>query len=60
MTTFDPEQQLVVDLSSGNEIKGAVEVDMDTLHVAVVEKTYNGDVRRTLYLPAGIRIVRRR
>lgn len=49
-----------MDLSSGNEIKGAVEVDMDTLHVAVVEKTYNGDVRRTLYLPAGIRIVRRR
>lgn len=52
---------LVVDLRSGNEIKGAVAVDMDTLSVRIERSELDGTTKtEILTMPHGIRVVRRR
>jgi hypothetical protein len=56
----DPKTHLVVDMSSGMEVKNAVEVDENFTVVTVRRPTYDGDKFENLILPAGVKVVRRR
>jgi hypothetical protein len=60
MQPIDARAQMVVDLSDCSEIKGADAADLETNQVHVREITYSGEVHRTIHLPSGIKIVRRR
>jgi hypothetical protein len=60
MQTIDKQTQMVVDLTDYSEIKDAEAADLDTNQVSVREVTYAGEMRKTLTLPVGIRIVKRR
>jgi hypothetical protein len=51
---------MVVDLTTCSEILGAQSADIETGTVSVREMTYSGPVEKTIVLPVGIRIVRRR
>lgn len=60
MQAIDKTTQMVVDLRSFSEIKGAESVDLDAGQVSVREATYDGEVVvRTIHLPIGVKIVRR-
>jgi hypothetical protein len=60
MQPIDPKTQMVVDLSSCDEIVGAEAVDIDAGEVTVRELTYSGEVRRVVSMPGQVRVVRKR
>lgn len=60
MTQVD-EKHLVVDLSSGFEIAGALSADIEASQATIKRRKADGDEEQvTLYYPAGIAIVSRR
>lgn len=60
MTPIDTLTHMAVSLESYAEIPGAEAADLLTSEVLVREVTYSGEVCRTIHVPAGVRIVRRR
>lgn len=51
---------MVVDLTDYSEVAGAVAVDLDAQQVVVRQMTYSGEMQKTITLPCGVRLVRRR
>lgn len=56
---IDPKTHMVVDLRDCAEIKGATAADIETGEVRVTRPTFDGPEIVSVYLPTGIRIVRR-
>lgn len=51
---------MAVDLCDCSEIPGAIEADTVAGVVTVCERTPAGETRRTVFVTAGVRVVRRR
>ncbi|MGD9613782.1 MAG: hypothetical protein AB7H90_01145 [Alphaproteobacteria bacterium] len=60
MQPIDKQTHMVVDLCDYSEIKDVESADPETNQIVVRENTYAGEVRKTVHLPLGFKILRRR